>query len=50
MLANAMLMGMAIEAIGYTNCFWLSALINGLLAGLALVLMRGMRKQPCPAA
>lgn len=49
MLANAMLMGMAIEAIGYSSCFWLSALTSGLLAGLALVLMRGMRKQPCPA-
>ncbi len=44
MLANAMLMGMVIEAIGYSNCFWLSALVNGLLGGLALVLMRGMRK------
>ncbi|APG29136.1 hypothetical protein A7E78_12950 [Syntrophotalea acetylenivorans] len=49
MLANAMLMGVAIEIIGYGNCFWLSALVNGLLAGLALVLMRGMRKKPCPA-
>lgn len=49
MLANALLMGVAIETIGYSPCFWLSALINGLLAGLALVLMRGMRKQLCPA-
>jgi MFS family permease len=49
MLANAMLMGMVIEAIGYRNCFWLSALVNGALTGLALLLLRGMRKQPCPA-
>ena len=49
MLANAMFMGRAIEAIGYSNCFLLSALVNGGLAGMALLLLRGMRKQPCPA-
>ena len=49
MLANAMLMGVAIEAFGYSNCFWLSALFNAVVAGLALVLMRGMGKARCPA-
>lgn len=49
MLANAMLMGMAIEAMGYSRCFWLSALASGLLAGLSLILMRGMHRKPCPA-
>jgi MFS family permease len=48
MLINALLMGTVIEAIGYANCFWLSALANGLLAGLALTLMRGMREKRCP--
>ncbi len=42
MLVNAMFMGAVIEAIGYANCFWLSAMINGILAGLALTLMRGL--------
>jgi MFS family permease len=49
MLVNAMLMGTVIEAIGYAGCFWLSALANGLLAGLALILMRGMREKRYPA-
>jgi MFS family permease len=47
MLANAMLMGTVIEAIGYANCFWLSALANGLLAVLASILMRGMHEKRC---
>lgn len=42
MLINAMIMGAVIEAIGYANCFWLSAMINGMLAVLALTLMRGL--------
>jgi len=49
MLVNALFMGTVIEAIGYANCFWMSALANGLLAGLALLLMRGMREKRCPA-
>lgn len=45
MLANAVIMGMAIETIGYRSCFLLSALVNGVLAGAALALMRSMYKQ-----
>ncbi|OPL14072.1 MAG: hypothetical protein AVO34_06130 [Firmicutes bacterium ML8_F2] len=48
MLANALLMGIVIEAIGYSNCFWLSALVNGVLAGLASVLLRARRKESRP--
>ena len=50
MLVNAMLMGTVIETIGYASCFWLSALANGLLAVLALILMRGLREKRRKAA
>lgn len=49
MLVNALFMGTVIEAIGYANCFLLSALVNGLLSGMALLLMRGMREKRCPS-
>ncbi|MEZ4599536.1 MAG: MFS transporter [Syntrophotaleaceae bacterium] len=43
MLVNALFMGPAIETIGFAGCFWLSAIMNGILAGLSLMLMRGTR-------